>query len=68
MPYASDASPARLNCQPPETQRGEVLTGYLVGSALMLGAAMIAAIWGVDAERKPLEHVAAPLSAVPDEP
>ncbi|QBR02908.1 MFS transporter [Paraburkholderia pallida] len=49
-------------------QRGEVLTGYLVGSALMLGAALIAAIWGVDAERKPLEHVAAPLSAVPDEP
>ena len=49
-------------------QRGEVLTGYLVGSALMLAAAIIAAIWGVDAERKSLEHVAAPLSAVPDEP
>lgn len=49
-------------------QRGEVLTGYLVGSALMLGAALIAAIWGVDAERKSLEHVAAPLSAVSDEP
>lgn len=48
-------------------QRGEVLTGYLVGSALMLGAAVIAAIWGVDAERKSLEHVAAPLSAVSDE-
>ncbi|WP_322056394.1 MFS transporter [Paraburkholderia sp. J63] len=48
-------------------QRGEVLTGYLVGSALMLGAALIAAIWGVDAERKSLEHVAAPLSAVSDE-
>lgn len=48
-------------------QRGEVLTGYLVGSALMLGAALVAAIWGVDAERKSLEHVAAPLSAVSDE-
>ena len=48
-------------------QRSEVFTGYLVGSALMLGAALIAAIWGVDAERKPLEQVAAPLSAVSDE-
>ncbi|MDR3096021.1 MAG: MFS transporter [Paraburkholderia sp.] len=49
-------------------QRGEVFTGYLVGSALMLGAALVAAIWGVDAERKSLEQVAAPLSAVSDEP
>ncbi|TDV19424.1 MFS transporter [Paraburkholderia caballeronis] len=48
-------------------QRGEVFTGYLVGSALMIGAAVIAAIWGVDAERKPLEHVATPLSAVSDD-
>ncbi|WP_322102567.1 MFS transporter [Paraburkholderia sp. J41] len=48
-------------------QRGEVFTGYLVGSALMIGAAIVAAIWGVDAERKSLEHVAAPLSAVGDE-
>ncbi|MFC5430548.1 MFS transporter [Paraburkholderia denitrificans] len=48
-------------------QPSEVFSGYLVGSALMIVAALIAAIWGVDAERKPLEHVAAPLSAVPDE-
>ncbi|HTH61101.1 MAG TPA: MFS transporter [Paraburkholderia sp.] len=48
-------------------QRGEVFTGYLVGSALMIGAAVIAAIWGIDAERKPLEHVATPLSAVADD-
>jgi len=27
---------------------------------------VIAAIWGVDAERKPLENVASPLSAVAD--
>ncbi|QGZ66564.1 MFS transporter [Paraburkholderia acidisoli] len=47
-------------------QRGAVFTGYLVGSALMIGAAVIAAIWGVDAERKSLESVAAPLSAVDD--
>ncbi|NLP63395.1 MFS transporter [Paraburkholderia sacchari] len=49
-------------------QRGAVFTGYLVGSALMVGAALVAAIWGVDAERKSLEHVAAPLCAVSDEP
>ncbi|MFX1676971.1 MFS transporter [Paraburkholderia sp. A2WS-5] len=49
-------------------QRGAVFTGYLVGSALMVGAALVAAVWGADAERKSLEHVAAPLSAVPDEP
>ncbi|PMS20861.1 MFS transporter [Trinickia dabaoshanensis] len=49
-------------------QRGAVFEGYLVGSALMLGAAVIAALWGVDAERKPLEHVATPLSALRDAP
>jgi MFS family permease len=47
-------------------QRSEVFTGYLVGSALMVGAAVVAAIWGVDAERKSLETVATPLSAVSD--
>ncbi|PLZ04010.1 MFS transporter [Burkholderia sp. WAC0059] len=47
--------------------RGAVFSGYLVGSALMLGAALIAAIWGMDAERKPLEQVATPLSAVSDD-
>ncbi|WOD17664.1 MFS transporter [Paraburkholderia kirstenboschensis] len=48
-------------------QRSEVFSGYLVGSALMLAAAVIAAVWGVDAERKSLEHVAAPLSSVTDD-
>jgi MFS family permease len=48
-------------------QRSDVFAGYLVGSALMLGAALVAAIWGVDAERKSLEHVALPLSAVRDD-
>jgi hypothetical protein len=28
---------------------------------------VIAAVWGVDAERKSLEHVAAPLSSVTDD-
>ncbi|GAB2877109.1 MFS transporter [Paraburkholderia jirisanensis] len=48
-------------------QRTEVFEGYLVGAALMLAAAVIAAIWGVDAERRSLESVAAPLSAVDDD-
>jgi MFS family permease len=48
-------------------QRSEVFTGYLVGSALMVGAAVVAGIWGIDAERKPLESVAAPLSALADD-
>jgi hypothetical protein len=43
-----------------------VFTGYLVGSALMLGAAIVAGIWGVDAEGKSLESVATPLSALSD--
>jgi len=48
-------------------QRSEVFSGYLVGSALMLAAAVIAGIWGVDAERRSLETVAAPLSAIDDD-
>lgn len=43
--------------------RDSVLVGYLVGSALMLLAAGIAALKAVAAERKPLEEVARPLSA-----
>jgi MFS family permease len=47
-----------------ETQsRGAVFVGYAIGAALVLAAALVALIYGVDAERKPLEEVAAPLSA-----
>ena len=42
--------------------RASVFAGYLLGSALMIAAAMVAARWGVAAERKPLEAVATPLS------
>ncbi|MDG0026366.1 MFS transporter [Trinickia sp. Y13] len=48
-------------------QRSAVFEGYLLGSALMLAAAAIAAIWGIDAERKALEQVATPLSALSDD-
>jgi MFS family permease len=44
--------------------RGSVAIGYLIGAALMIGAAVVEVIWGIDAERKPLEAVSRPLSAV----
>ncbi|SAK71975.1 MFS transporter [Caballeronia catudaia] len=44
-------------------QRGPVFAGYLLGSFLMIAAAVVAGIWGVAAERKSLEDVARPLSA-----
>jgi hypothetical protein len=40
-----------------------VFGGYLIGSVLMLAAAVIAARYAVAAERKPLESVARPLAA-----
>ena len=43
--------------------RGSVFGGYLFGALLMLGAAIVAAMWGVAAERKPLEAVARPLAS-----
>jgi MFS family permease len=43
--------------------RSSVFGGYLFGAALMLIAAVIAARFGVAAERKPLESVARPLAA-----
>jgi MFS family permease len=42
--------------------RAEVFAGYAVAAALMLGAALVAALFAVSAERKSLEEVAAPLS------
>ena len=44
--------------------RVSVAFGYLFGAALMLAAGLVAARYGVAAERKPLEAVARPLSAV----
>ncbi|HEX6441537.1 MAG TPA: MFS transporter, partial [Stellaceae bacterium] len=45
-------------------ERGEVLLGYLLGAALMLAAAIVELAIGVNAERRPLEEVARPLSAL----
>jgi MFS family permease len=44
--------------------RGSVLIGYLVGGLLMLGAAFVASIWGIAAERRPLEDVSPPLASI----
>ena len=43
--------------------RDAVFFGYVVAGLLMTGAAAVSAWLGVDAERKPLETVATPLSA-----
>ncbi len=46
--------------------RASVFGGYLFASGLMVLAAIIEMIWGVAAERKPLETVARPLSLAQD--
>jgi MFS family permease len=43
--------------------RMSVFAGYLLGSALMLGASLVAAKWSIAAERQPLEAVSRPLAA-----
>jgi MFS family permease len=39
-----------------------VFYGYLVGAVLMIGAGLVEAVWGIEAARRSLEEVAAPLS------
>ncbi|HVV94206.1 MAG TPA: MFS transporter [Hyphomicrobiales bacterium] len=47
--------------------RTSVYGGYLVGAVLMVLAAAVAAIWAFPAERKSLEEIARPLTAVEEE-
>jgi hypothetical protein len=42
--------------------RGPLFGGYLLGAGVMIVGGLVAAILGVDAERKSLEDVALPLS------
>jgi hypothetical protein len=44
--------------------RGSLLVGYLVAAGLMLVAALVELMIGVRAERRSLESVAAPLTAI----
>ncbi len=44
--------------------RGGVAIGYFIGALLMVAAAVVEALWGIAAERQPLEAVARPLSYI----
>ncbi len=44
--------------------RGSVAVGYFIGALLMIAAAVVETLWGVAAERQPLETVARPLSYI----
>jgi hypothetical protein len=46
------------------TSRGPLTIGYVVGAAFMVAGGLIGWFFGVNAERKPLEAIATPLSAV----
>jgi MFS family permease len=58
------AGPAVFGALIETGSRDAVFLGYLFGSVLMIAAAVVAAIWGVAAERKSLEAVARPISFV----
>jgi MFS family permease len=57
-------APALLGVLIATGSRHAVFAGYLLGSLLMLLAAVVAVLYAVAAERKPLEAVAPPLGAV----
>lgn len=47
--------------------RSNLLIGFGIAAALMIGAAMVELILGVRAEQKSLESVATPLTAIQEE-
>ncbi len=55
------AAPALFGALIDTGSRGQIFWGYALGGGLMLFAAVIEWIWGLDAERRPLEEVAPPL-------
>jgi MFS family permease len=57
------AAPALFGALIATGSRANVFAGYLVGAALVIGAALVAWRWAVDAERKPLEEITPPLGA-----
>ena len=58
------AGPALFGALIESGSRDSVFAGYLFGSVLMIGAAVLAWALCVASERRPLEHVARPLAAV----
>ena len=59
------AGPALFGVLIESGSRLALMWGYLLAAALMIAAAMVEAVIGVDAERRALEDVAAPLSIQP---
>jgi MFS family permease len=57
------ASPVLFGSLVGSGERGAVFAGYLFGAGLMIAAAIVALVLGINAERQPLEAVAPPLSA-----
>ncbi len=57
------AAPALFGMLIETGSRANVFIGYAIGAALVLVAAAVAWYWAVDAERRPLEDIAAPLGA-----
>ena len=47
---------------------GPLTIGYVCGAVVMFAGGLVAWFFGVDAERQPLEHIAAPLSATSRRP
>jgi MFS family permease len=58
------AGPALFGILIDSGSRTSVFAGYLLGSTLMIAAALIAWRYGIAAERRPLEAVAQPLAVV----
>ena len=61
------AAPALFGMLIDSGSRESLFFGYLLGAALMLTAAAVAARYCIASERRPLEHVARPLAAIGDE-
>ncbi len=60
-------APALLGALIGSGERAQVFWGYAGAGGLMLLGALAALLLGVNAERKPLEEVAAPLCAAPED-
>jgi MFS family permease len=58
------AGPALFGALIDTGSRNSVFAGYLLGSGLMIGAAVVAWLFAISAERRTLEAVARPLAFV----
>jgi MFS family permease len=58
------AGPALFGALIDTGSRVSIMWGYLLGGGLMIVAAIVAGVLGIKAERRPLEEIAPPLSAV----